>query len=408
MKQQEDVETKKDMPNPKSNRSDVDHSTNKLKRAKRRTKKIFSLIKKNKSPKLKKKLLKRPSLLTSKDESGRTLFHHAIIYEDVSCLDFIYSLASNQNQDLPLLLNHQDIFGNTPLHYATSDELIHKILVDFPVDPHVLNIKGHPAIDPEKFEEIFAEIEYEEFLSDLRWQHEQEQNQQDDWEKKISEEFEMESGTFQQQWNDSWESREREPEEDWFDSIRRARSDKLRKEREDHVRAANQYRQRQKEKEEEVRAYTRLLEQEEEEHNTQRSKNSTFQRPQQPILRERMNRREKLSAFEERWKKLVDQKSKDTLLRFADVPWPDRLMPLHPQNGNSEEGDFDEELFMVADLIEPQAQKKVLKLAQLRWHPDKFEQCFGHMLHPDHKQKILIRVTAVSKFLNLLSSRLES
>jgi len=131
-----------------------------------------------------------------------------------------------------------------------------------------------------------------------------------------------------------------------------------------------------------------------------------------------MNRHEKLRRFEDRWATLVQQKQKGDLIRFADVPWPVKARSTETKTqrksdavekskveNTCEEEDFDEELFTVAEIVEGSDQKKILKIAQLRWHPDKFEQSFGGHLHPEDKQLILFRVTAVSKFLNLLLSR---
>ena len=46
--------------------------------------------------------------------------------------------------------------------------------------------------------------------------------------------------------------------------------------------------------------------------------------------------------------------------------------------------------------------KKVLRTATLRWHPDKFQQQFGPLLHPDHAERILERVTTVASGINRL------
>jgi hypothetical protein len=38
----------------------------------------------------------------------------------------------------------------------------------------------------------------------------------------------------------------------------------------------------------------------------------------------------------------------------------------------------------------------------LRWHPDKFSQTFGPHLHPDHQDRILDRVNAITSGVNWL------
>lgn len=46
--------------------------------------------------------------------------------------------------------------------------------------------------------------------------------------------------------------------------------------------------------------------------------------------------------------------------------------------------------------------KRVLRLVTLRWHPDKFSQTFGPHLHPDHQDRILDRVNAITSGVNWL------
>jgi hypothetical protein len=46
--------------------------------------------------------------------------------------------------------------------------------------------------------------------------------------------------------------------------------------------------------------------------------------------------------------------------------------------------------------------KRVLRVVTLRWHPDKFAHTFGPHLHPDHAERILERVNAITSGVNWL------
>ncbi len=43
-----------------------------------------------------------------------------------------------------------------------------------------------------------------------------------------------------------------------------------------------------------------------------------------------------------------------------------------------------------------------MRLVTLRWHPDKFSQTFGPHLHPDHEERVMERVNAITSGLNWL------
>lgn len=94
--------------------------------------------------------------------------------------------------------------------------------------------------------------------------------------------------------------------------------------------------------------------------------------------------------YEERYRKTLRTDNKD-LLKFEDVPWPS-------ENGHR----FDiEVLFEGMDKSGPEY-KKYLRDQQIRWHPDKFMQRFGHILNEREKDRILRRVTELSQTLNKL------
>lgn len=113
-----------------------------------------------------------------------------------------------------------------------------------------------------------------------------------------------------------------------------------------------------------------------------------------PPLEKTNNERliEKRKRYESKFSHLLSHLSGKSLT-FGCIPWP---------HGNVD---------MIAatlfcDMKDKKAPdyRKYLRIQQVRWHPDKFTQKFKDHLHPDHVEKIMNRVKAISQLLNKLSS----
>jgi hypothetical protein len=71
-------------------------------------------------------------------------------------------------------------------------------------------------------------------------------------------------------------------------------------------------------------------------------------------------------------------------ISFMDIPWPAATLNLHDVFKN----------------LAPEERKRVYRKLVLRWHPDKFQQNFGHHLNPQQRDKIMDKVTGVSATIN--------
>lgn len=103
-----------------------------------------------------------------------------------------------------------------------------------------------------------------------------------------------------------------------------------------------------------------------------------------------MNILKKRMKYEERYRKLLES-DKKLVLKFEDIPWP-----------SEKEQKYDIEVLFDGMDKSGSGYKKYLRDQQVRWHPDKFMQRFGHVLDDSEKDKILQRVTVLSQNLNKL------
>jgi len=90
-----------------------------------------------------------------------------------------------------------------------------------------------------------------------------------------------------------------------------------------------------------------------------------------------------------KWLKFL--KNTPAIIRFVDVPWP---------SGHNEN------ILSIPDTMAHVEKKLIIKVAQLRWHPDKFTQKFGSLLHEHESAKINEKVKEVAQHINNLKSKL--
>lgn len=75
------------------------------------------------------------------------------------------------------------------------------------------------------------------------------------------------------------------------------------------------------------------------------------------------------------------QRLRSRLVEFSDIPFPDKLSELLPT------------------CLSPKERHIQRKRMLLRWHPDKFEQKFGHVLRVSERAAVINQVTEVCKLL---------
>eukprot|EP01134_Creolimax_fragrantissima_P007977 CFRG7977T1 len=75
------------------------------------------------------------------------------------------------------------------------------------------------------------------------------------------------------------------------------------------------------------------------------------------------------------------ERTAERVTKFDDIPWPNENPCSIISELNSEESE--------------QEIKKKIRMAQLRWHPDKFMNRFGKSLHPDEREKVLSKLNYV-------------
>src|SRR4051812_16918438 len=76
--------------------------------------------------------------------------------------------------------------------------------------------------------------------------------------------------------------------------------------------------------------------------------------------------------------------------RLKDIPFPN--IEKDEQNAHSL-GGFN----VLADHITIVEKKKALRELFLRWHPDKFQQRYGHLFHDADKESIMEHVTRITQ-----------
>jgi len=99
------------------------------------------------------------------------------------------------------------------------------------------------------------------------------------------------------------------------------------------------------------------------------------------------------AEYEHRWDRLLSKDSESTLLHYRDVPWP------HPDDsqGVNEVADF-----LFSGMSPGSSEYRgYLRRQRVRWHPDRFrQQCEGRLEAGADKERILSKVTEISKILN--------
>ena len=93
------------------------------------------------------------------------------------------------------------------------------------------------------------------------------------------------------------------------------------------------------------------------------------------------------AAFESRFGAAVSPTRRSAQsIRFGDVPFPSNVHQL---------------VLRGAERVAPsrEARKAEFRRQFMRWHPDKFLQTYGQLLDPDHRQRIVDRVTQTSQMI---------
>lgn len=112
------------------------------------------------------------------------------------------------------------------------------------------------------------------------------------------------------------------------------------------------------------------------------------------------SRAKKWARFDERWAALESSASQPgaPLLGYDDIPWPPKMSSLlsHAAAGESESGAGSD-----ASSVGPRETKLAYHRCVRRWHPDKFEARWGARLREDDRARVLERVNAVARALNV-------
>lgn len=96
----------------------------------------------------------------------------------------------------------------------------------------------------------------------------------------------------------------------------------------------------------------------------------------------------KWADFEKRWAALEDSQNTSSSLAYDDVPWPPKMTELLRRSSNNAGRESRE--FKVA-----------YRSLLMRWHPDKFAARHGPRLLENDREKVLARVNAVARALNV-------
>lgn len=97
-------------------------------------------------------------------------------------------------------------------------------------------------------------------------------------------------------------------------------------------------------------------------------------------------------AQEKAWS---DLPKKTGELRYKDIPWPD--MP------GVEHGVLDT---VLRSLTKVGNGGSTLRALRMRWHPDKFIQNYGTVIHPGDQDKVMRRVNQIAQVINEAACRL--
>ena len=87
--------------------------------------------------------------------------------------------------------------------------------------------------------------------------------------------------------------------------------------------------------------------------------------------------------------------------RLKDIPFPD--IEQDEQNEHTL-GGFN----VLAEDLTLEEKKKVLRGLFLRWHPDKFRQRYGHLLHEADREPIMDMITRITQHIAKIKSTLNA
>lgn len=119
-------------------------------------------------------------------------------------------------------------------------------------------------------------------------------------------------------------------------------------------------------------------------------------------LGEKRQRREAWDYYEARWKQCTKTEPPDRPFGFRDIPWPVFTVPTATEDLTSERIST----FLLYDLdnddgkTESKTRKERIRVALLRWHPDKFQGKMGTRLDIGEREMVLEGVGTVARCLN--------